>query len=231
MRRRLVVDGLSRDHFSERQYAALSRELSREHGFQVLSPEARERSRRATLAHLAPGAPLWVFAYGSLMWNPTLVLDDSRPALLDGYRRRFCLWMPLGRGSPERPGLMLALERGGRCHGLALRIPPELVQPESRILWRREMLAEAYRPVWVKLRLRGGSLPAVAFVVNPRHARYAPRIPEAAAVRSIASAEGRLGRCRDYLANLVASLDHHGIADGEMRRLFRRVEAHRSAPQ
>ncbi len=227
MARKLIEDGLKREHFTEARIARIVAELSRDDDFPIMSREARERSRRQTLAAVKPGEDVWIFGYGSLMWNPALVLAERRSALLAGYHRRFCLWMTAGRGSPKRPGLMLALEAGGRCRGSALRIAAERVDAETQIVWRREMISGSYLPRWVRLQTEQGPLDAVTFVVDRKHPRYAGRVPFAEMVESIAHAEGRLGRCRDYLHNLVWHLDQWNVADGPMHRLLAAVEAHR----
>lgn len=227
MKRTLIRDGLSREHFTEERIAALAKELSRDIEFDILSQEEREVSRHQILASRRKDEDIWIFGYGSLMWNPALDLVESRPALLSGYHRQFCLWMPAGRGSPERPGLMLALQPGGRCRGMAMRIAAELVEQETQIVWRREMIVGSYRPRWVRVQTDNGALMAITFVVETTHPRYAGRLPWETMAESIAFAEGRLGRCRDYLHNLVSHLDQLGVADGPMHRLLQEVDARR----
>lgn len=221
-----VKDGLSRDEITEARIAELAREMARAGApFRFLTPDEREATRRQALAELPAGAPLWVFGYGSLMWNPAAHVADARPALLRGWRREFCLWSPLGRGTPERPGLTLALLPGGSCRGRALMIEPDLVESESAIIWRREMLSGAYRPRWVTLDTEAGALRAVTFVANPRHPGVAQGLAHDVVVDVLASAEGRIGRCRDYLARLVAELDAVGARSGPMHRLHAAVAA------
>ncbi|HZD24757.1 MAG TPA: gamma-glutamylcyclotransferase [Alphaproteobacteria bacterium] len=227
MRRRpYVQDGLTREDFTEERIAALERELSASGAMIFLDPDVREASRREILARQPEGEDLWVFGYGSLMWNPAVHCAETAPALLHGWHRQFCLWTPLGRGTPERPGLMLGLEPGGCCRGMALRLEAGLIESETAILWRREMLSGAYRPRWVSLTTRHGRVPAVTFTVNRAHPRYGGRVPQARAVQAIATAEGQLGRCRDYLHNMILHLDELGIADGPMHRLYDLVEAY-----
>lgn len=227
-RRPFVDDGLTREDITEERIAELVRTYDVAGLMGVLDAESREKSRRSLLAEHASDRDLWVFGYGSLMWNPACHVAERAPALLHGYHRSFCLSTPLGRGSPEQPGLMLGLESGGRCRGMGLRIAPELIESETRILWRREMLSGAYHPRWVRLDTPGGPVRAVTFVVNRRHPRYVGRQPLAETVRTIAVAEGQLGRCCDYLHNLVLHLDELGISDGPMHRLYDLVEAYRA---
>ena len=119
-----------------------------------------------------------MFAYGSLMWNPALEFAEAQPCQVEGWRRSFCFWMPLGRGTPELPGLMLALERGGECEGIAYRLAPDQVQSELAILWNREMLAGVYQPRWVPTTLRDGrTVTAVTFVVDTAHCQYCGDLP------------------------------------------------------
>jgi len=222
-------DGLLRDEITEARVEALARELAAAGSpFRFLSREAREATRRAILSELAPGAPLWLFGYGSLMWNPAAHIAERRPALLRGWRREFCLWAPLGRGTPARPGLTLALLPGGSCRGMALRIDPELVESETEIIWRREMLSGAYRPRWVTLATDDGPLRAATFVANPLHPGVATRLPEATVVEVLALAEGRIGRCCDYLTQLVAELEAIGAGRSAMHRLDAAVAARRA---
>lgn len=227
-RRPFVDDGLKREDFTEDRIAELFKEYHATGVLQILDADTREASRRGLLADHPPGEDLWVFGYGSLMWNPACHTCDLVPALLYGYHRQFCLWTPLGRGTPNNPGLMLALEPGGSCRGMAIRITADLIDSETEILWRREMLSGAYQARWVTLKLPQGRTRAITFVINRDHERYAGWVPLEESVRAIATAAGPLGRCRDYLHNLVLHLDDLGIADGPMHRLHDLVESYES---
>jgi len=178
------------------------------------------------------GGDVWVFAYGSLIWNPTIDSVERRPAELRGYHRRFCLWTHLGRGTIDCPGLMLALERGGSCHGIVYRIAAEVADQELMILWRREMLTGAYRPRWVKTRSANNeSIHAIAFTMNTAHERYAGRLSEAEVAAVIARATGVLGPCCSYLFSTVDHLRQMGLRDRHLECLAREVEAlHRVKP-
>jgi glutathione-specific gamma-glutamylcyclotransferase len=157
------------------------------------------------------------------MWNPAIHFAERRPALLRGWHRQFCLWVLLGRGSPDRPGLMLALDRGGACHGVGFRIEGGEVRHELELLWAREMLSGAYRPRWVNLRSAEGPLRAITFTVNRHHPRYAGRLDEAAVAAKLAEAGGALGRCQDYLFHTAHQLDLIAVHDSYIRRLAARV--------
>jgi len=189
----------------------------------LLSEAEVEASRRATLAPAGPGADIWVFGYGSLMWNPAFHHVERRVGTVHGFHRQFCLWTHIGRGSPERPGLTLGLERGGSCHGIALRIAAEAVEEETTILWRREMLSGAYVPSWVKVRCAAGDVRAITFAISRGHPRYTGRIAEELIVEAIALAAGPVGPCADYLFNTVAHLEEVGVTDHRLHRLRDRV--------
>lgn len=215
---------LSRDLLLPENSAAAV-ELFRAAGLTVTSPEARAASLATTLERVPAGADVWVFGYGSLMWNPAFHFAEQVPARVRGWHRSFCLWNTFGRGSPENPGLMLALENGGSCLGVALRIAPEQVQSELTILWNREMLSGSYLPRWVRLMGPEGPIEAVTFVANRAHERYAGRLPSARVAELLARARGPLGEGREYLEQTVAELERHGARDGAMHTLLRAVRA------
>lgn len=219
-------DGLlRREDFTPERLRWLAAEAAKRGDTKFLPEEVREASLKAMLAKLPAGEDVWVFAYGSLMWNPAIHVAESARAKLYGYHRAFCLSLRFGRGSPEAPGLMLGLMPGGMCQGIAHRIAAGAVESELRILWMREMLSGAYVPRRTAVRLDRGAAPAVTFVINRAHARYEGRRPPEEAARRIAAAAGHLGTNRDYLYRTVAELDRLGLADTEMHRLAARVRA------
>lgn len=183
----------------------------------------RLASRRRMLASVTPGQDIWVFGYGSLMWNPAFEHVERRPGVIHGYHRSFCLWAPVGRGSPDNPGLLLGLDRGGSCCGVAFRIAAAQAEEELDIIWAREMVAHSYEPRWVTVRTAEDAHRAIAFVMNHDSKFYAGRLPEAIVARHIATAAGSLGPCADYLVNTVAHLDELGIRDGPLHALLERV--------
>jgi cation transport protein ChaC len=182
---------------------------------------------RKMLADAPPG-DVWVFGYGSLIWNPSFHFTDRLIGTVYGYHRRFCLWTHLGRGCPERPGLVLGLERGGSCRGAAFHIAPEAVEEELAIVWRREMISGAYVPRWVQVHSALGALRAITFVINHTHERYARFLPDDRIAEVIATAAGWLGPCADYLINTVDHLAALGIHDRPLERLRAQVLARRS---
>ncbi len=186
--------------------------------------DAREANRRDVLAGRL-GEDLWVFGYGSLIWDPAVAVAEYRYASLPGWRRSFCMMIEGGRGSMAQPGLMAALDEGGHCDGVVLRIPAPLVDQETEFMWRREMFAGTYRPVFLDLTTPQGPVEALVFLMDCDNRRYAPDISEEEAAAIIAVAEGRLGPNFDYLDSLVRHLDELGIEDADMRRLHARAKA------
>ena len=183
-----------------------------------------ERSLNCTLAHI-PAGDVWVFAYGSLIWNPLFPFADRRLARVYGFHRSFCLWSRIGRGTPEKPGLVLGLDQGGSCGGLAYRIAATHVREELRLLWRREMVTGSYVPTWVKARTPLGAVPAIAFVVDQHTANYAGRLATPEAARCIAGASGLHGACAEYLIRTLTGLREHGIDDHSLRDVERALGA------
>ena len=132
-----------------------------------------------------PDGPVWLFGYGSLIWNPAFEFAEKRPATVHGLHRRFCLRTFLGRGSKDRPGLVLALDRGGCCRGVAFRIAAERVESELDIVWRREMISDAYRPRWLT-------------AVHPRGTGPGDRVRHQPRARALYRGAVRAGGRRDH---------------------------------
>ncbi len=167
---------------------------------------------------------VWIFAYGSLMWDPGFEHVEVRPARLGGYHRAFCVRSEVYRGTPDRPGLTLGLDRGGSCRGLAFRVAERDRDAAARYLEQRELVEDIYFCRRVKLTSAGGRFDAYAFIVNRAHPIYAPKQPLDDMARIIAGASGKVGPNRAYLENTVAHLDTLGIADGPLHELLRRVK-------
>ena len=132
-----------------------------------------------------------------------------------------------GRGSFARPGLMAALDEGGHCDGVVMRISGPLVDQETQFMWRREMFSGAYRPLFLEVATPQGPVEALTFVMDRDNRRYMPDLPEDDAARMIAVAEGNLGPNFAYLDSLVRHLDELGIADDDMHRLHARAQSYR----
>ena len=170
---------------------------------------------------------LWVFGYGSLMWDPGFPVAEQKLARLKDYARSFCMWSIHHRGTVEDPGLVLALDihNGAACEGVAFRVSPEAHGPTMDYLRERELISSAYLEETVTLRLEDGrSVTAVAYVMDRAHPQYCQlSLEEQAAV--IARATGGRGPNDEYLYNTAAHLSDLGIADEELSWLARRVRA------
>lgn len=190
--------------------------------------EDRDADRRHWL-EVHSISDLWVFAYGSLMWDPAVEFDEVRQAHCTGYRRSFCLWDDGGRGSKEAPGLMLAIDEGGSSQGLAFRIPQEKLEHETYVLFRREMLLPVYRPVLLDLDTKVGPINGLGFVANRDHKDINPAIPFGQQASMIAQASGLFGDNFDYLSDLNNRLEVLGVEDPYVSELYAATVALRTA--
>jgi cation transport protein ChaC len=178
------------------------------------SRENIDQSLRDALEARPDDGPVWIFAYGSLMWNPLLNVDRQETARLDGWRRSFCLRMVAGRGSVAAPGRMLAVEQGGSTQALAMRLAAGTQLDDLTLLWTREMVLGAYVPMWLPIRLAGGStVRAMTFVANTGRPQYQPDSSIAAIIRAMSHASGPLGSNAEYVFKLEEALRRHGLAD------------------
>jgi cation transport protein ChaC len=185
----------------------------------ALTDQELADSLAETLKRKPPGSAWWVFAYGSLLWNPLFPFEDAQPATLSGRHRRFCLWSLASRGTVTQPGLVLGLEQGGSCHGVVYRLPPRCAKDELALLWRREMVLGAYHPLWVTVRCHNKPLVALAFVVDRGHPQYTGKLTLAEQASVLASAAGAFGSSADYLEHARIALITHGIVDPYLERL------------
>ncbi len=157
------------------------------------------------------------------MWDPGFAYSEARSALLRGYHRSFCVYSTQYRGTPERPGLVLGLDRGGACRGIAFRVPAADVEAALHYLWEREMGHRTYRLREVSLETAEGIVRGRAFVVDRKMPHYAGRLSLDETVRLIFQGIGGRGSCRQYLENTVCELRKLGLVDGPMHRLEERV--------
>lgn len=186
-----------------------------------------ETSLESTLAQ-RPAGPVWVFGYGSLMWNPLLEVVDRRVATLEGWHRSFCLRTVVGRGRPEAPGRMLSLQAGGSVQGLALQMPEpvDALRHELRLLWRREMAMGSYRPLWAVARgPQGDELPVLVFVANAEHPMHEADDSVPTVAQQVATAEGAFGRNVEYLLALQRALADLGLHDAAVDALAAAVQS------
>jgi cation transport protein ChaC len=191
----------------------------------VLSEADLEASASALLSQHPAGTDVWLFGYGSLIWNPIIHYEERRVARVHGFHRRFCLWSHVNRGSMQKPGLVLGLDAGGSCHGVAYRIAARHATEELRLIWRREMVLGAYAPRWVPVDAGGAAMRAIAFVVNRHHPSYAGKLPLETVIRTMVSTRGYLGTPAEYLLETVKGLIEHGVRDSYLMELRKRILA------
>ncbi len=204
---------------------------SRPGAIRLMTDEDRAKSIAETLAQAPSVDDVWIYAYGSLIWNPAIHFANKEKVLVDGFHRSFCFWTVLGRGCENNPGLMMGLQPGGDSNGLAYRIDAGMLETELDILFRRELMSYVYKPTWVDATPADRpeeTMRVLAFVVDPEHERYCGDIDEATLVRHIATASGPLGRNCDYLFQLTEHLDALGFADASMRALEAKVRQYQT---
>ncbi|RED51273.1 gamma-glutamylcyclotransferase [Aestuariispira insulae] len=189
-----------------------------------LDEAVRAHMKRELLATLPTDRDIWVFGYGSLMWNPGFDHTEACPAFLPGWKRSFCVYSHRYRGTPEIPGLVLGLDRGGECHGMAFRVTPDQSQTAMDYLWEREMVTGVYEPMEVTAEINGKNQVCHTFVVDRAHPQYAGDLPQDECLDLIAKAHGSAGPNTEYLMNTVARLDALGIEDDALHSLVRLLE-------
>ncbi len=173
-------------------------------------------------------ADLWVFGYGSLLWNPGFAHVESQLATLGGYHRSFCMRSIHHRGTEAEPGLVLALDAAADavCRGIAFRVAPEAHDQTLATLRERELISSAYLEIVLPVTLADGrAVEAVTYVIDPDHGQYCGGLPLAEQAEIIARAVGGRGPNRDYLFNTADHLAELGIEDGELSWLARVVRA------
>jgi cation transport protein ChaC len=190
-------------------------------GGQLLTDADRAASIERTLRVWDGKQDIWLFAYGSLIWKPQLKFEEMRVGTVHGYHRSFCLWSRINRGTPERPGLVLGLDRGGSCRGVAYRLPASAVRGQLDGLWKREMMLNAYHPTWARFRAQNQGFPVLTFVVNRGASGYTSQLSDQDMLEALRSAHGRYGPCADYLVRTVEGLAAHGITDRRLARLHK----------
>jgi cation transport protein ChaC len=168
---------------------------------------------------------VWLFAYGSIMWNPGFAYAESAPALLRGWHRAFCIYSHRYRGTPEKPGLVLGLDRGGSCRGVAFRLPDEQVAPILDQCDARELVTGVYNRRQATAETSTGAVTCWTYVTDRKHKQYAGKLDEAEKARLIIQGVNAQGATNvEYLENTMRHLADLGIEDPYLRRLWNRVE-------
>ena len=169
---------------------------------------------------MAESGDLWVFGYGSLMWRPGFPFLERRHAHLHGYHRALCVYSHVHRGTPERPGLVLGLDRGGRCHGVAFRVAPEEAAETVQYLREREQVTAVYVERRLPVLLAGGeTVAALAYVVDRGHPQYAGRLPQEDSLRLVRQGVGVSGANPDYVRSTHRHLLEMGVTDPVLAQL------------
>jgi cation transport protein ChaC len=188
-----------------------------------LSEDELRHSLDRTLACQDPDAGLWLFGYGSLIWNPGMPAIESVRARVHGYHRGLYLWSRVNRGTPETPGLVLALDLGGSCPGVAFRLAVEGARPHLEALWQREMAMGSYRPAWLPCSLEDGRrVMALSFVMRREALTYTGKLSDELIRHVLRHASGRYGTTHDYVTRTVAALRESGMPDRALEDLLRR---------
>ena len=193
-------------------------------GAVYMTDEDYESAIGEMLAQTPPG-DVWLFAYGSLLWKPACETADSRRAVVRGWHRSFCFRVARFRGTRDRPGLMMALDRGGQCHGMILRLPPDQVEASLGTLFRREMMVKpaVNVPRWLTAYTSDGPVRAMGFVVNRDSPHYTGRLALDDAADIVSTAAGHWGSCAEYLRETVSHLEELGIRDRNLWKLQAKV--------
>ena len=166
---------------------------------------------------------LWVFAYGSLIWHPNFQYEEASPALLEGGHRSLCIHSIVYRGTPAAPGLVFGLDKGGRCEGLAFRVPAALAKDTRAYLLRRENVTNVYTVATMEVKLHGSShykANALCFLANRSHPQYAGDLPLEKQAFIVRRSAGRTGRNIDYVLNTAQHLRALGVHDLKLERLM-----------
>jgi cation transport protein ChaC len=157
---------------------------------------------------------LWVFGYGSLMWNPGFPFAERKPAIAHGVHRRLCVWSTRYRGTPEHPGLVMGLLLGGSCRGMAFRVVERDVRATRAYLTQREQVTRVYHEVLRPVRLSDGrSVCALCYVVDQSHRQFAGRLPPEEQLTRVRASAGSMGPNRDYICNTAKALRSIGFRD------------------
>jgi cation transport protein ChaC len=203
----------------------MMREADDDHGLPQFPGRDPQDMLEATLASRPPG-DLWVFGYGSLIWNPEVAHEEVRAARVWGWRRTLRMWSRINRGTEDAPGLVFALMAGGSCSGIALRVPQRCAERELRQLWKREMPRAVYDPRWIACRTPQGTVQALAFTLHPSSPSYTGALDDRQLIDILRSCRGRYGTTLEYVSRTAQALRDIGIRDAEIERIMALVAQH-----
>ena len=173
-----------------------------------------------------PAGDLWIFGYGSLMWSPGFRYAERKAGMVRGYHRALCILSSRYRGTPDRPGLVVGLCRGGSCWGMAFRVPADRVRRVLAALWRREMLNKVYVPTLVPVTLEPGwRVRALAFVADTSHRQFVRELDLHGRARLVAQGIGQRGRCADYIRKTLEHMLELGVTDPHLARVLEAADA------
>jgi cation transport protein ChaC len=182
-------------------------------------PGQGEKSKQDWLDTLPRTESAWIFAYGSLLWDPGFEYEESRPATIYGYHRRFCIYSHIYRGTSERQGLVFGLDRGGSCRGRAFRVAPNFTRQVLSKIWDREMIYSVYLPRILSAHVDEDRIKCRTFVANQCHEQFAGKMDLPRTAEMIAGASGKAGTNSDYLENTLTHLQELGLQDRRLLRL------------
>lgn len=196
-------------------------DTGQEPGFSYQADADYDHHVEQILSTHASGEDAWLFAYGSLIWKPEVEHTESLRGTARGWHRSFCYRIVRHRATKDRPGLMMALDRGGQCQGVLYRMPGDTLRAHLGKLFRREYTAKPQNtiPHWIRVDTDQGTVRALTFVINRSAPTYMGRLPLEEVAETLTNACGHWGSGADYLRNTVAHLEEHGIHDRNLWRL------------
>jgi len=173
-----------------------------------------------------PRGDFWVFGYGSLMWSPDFSHTERRLAYLRGYHRSLCILSHRYRGTPDQPGLVMGLCRGGSCWGVAFRVAERQTAAALEALWEREMSGRVYHPRLVPVAIEGARrVRALAFVADTGHTNFTCSLSIAETARMIAAGRGQRGHNIEYLEQTVTHMEELGVRDRHLHQVLGMIRA------
>lgn len=175
------------------------------------------------LAEWGAQEDLWVFGYGSLIWNPDFPFAERRPARVHGWHRALKMWSRINRGTPERPGLVFGMLSGGSCRGFVFRVPRDDGAQTLTRLWSREMAAAVYDPRWLQAETPQGPVRSLAFTLSRRSPSHTGELSPDEYRAIFAEAAGKYGTTHDYARRTFEELQRHDIRDRNLERILRLI--------